>query len=114
MKTKQNQVLRTGMKVGAVLGVVAFLIFGIIPGFHYGGYGMLMLLGKLAGGPLEMTLAIRLLLVLGILLGILCIGFASIVIGSVFGTIAGYVVNAVGFLREPEMENGMAENKNKG
>jgi hypothetical protein len=95
MKTKTNNIVTIGTKVGAVLGGLVFLIFGIVPGFHYGGYGMLMLLSKMAGGPVEATLGVRMLLVLGVLMGIACVGALSIVLGSVFGTAAGVVVHAV-------------------
>jgi hypothetical protein len=105
MKEKNMEIVRTGMKVGALLGGVAFLIFGIVPGFHYGGYGTLMLLSKIAGGPLEFTLGIRLVVILGTLLGILCLASMSIVIGSVLGTVSGYVVNA--FSKAPEAEEEM-------
>jgi len=104
MKTKNMEVVKTGMKVGAVLGGIAFLIFGIVPGFHYGGYGTLMLLSKIIGGPVESTLAVRMFVVLGILLGILSLGFMSIVIGSVLGTASGYIVRAFSYLKVPEEE----------
>lgn len=93
MKTKAMETIRTGMKVGALLGGVAFLIFGIVPGFHYGGYGTLMILSKIANGPLEFTILTRIVVILGVLIGILCLGFMSIVVGSIFGTVAGYAVN---------------------
>ncbi|MGD2062450.1 MAG: hypothetical protein PVF51_02575 [Nitrospirota bacterium] len=95
MKATTNNIVTTGMKVGAVLGGMIFLIFGIVPGFHYGGYGMLMLLSKMAGGPVEATLIVRMLLVVGVLVGVCCAGALSIVLGSVFGTAAGVVVQAV-------------------
>jgi hypothetical protein len=110
MKERKMEVMRIGMKIGAVLGGIAFLVFGIVPGFHYGGYGTLMLLNKIVGGPLEFTLGVRMITILGILLGILCLGFMSIVLGSVFGTLSGYIVNVVGLSREPEVQEGMANN----
>ena len=109
MKTKTNNIVTTGMKVGAVLGGVIFLIFGIVPGFHYGGYGMLMLLSKIAGGPVEATLAVRMLLVLGVLMGITCVGALSIVLGSVFGTAAGVVVHAVSGVHAADEEKAAVE-----
>jgi hypothetical protein len=102
MKSQTNNIVTTGMKVGAVLGGMTFLIFGIVPGFHYGGYGMLMLLSKIAGGPVEATLVVRMLLVLGVLFGIACVGALSIVLGSVFGTAAGVVVHAVSGVQAAE------------
>lgn len=110
MKTKNTQITRTGMKVGAVIGAVAFLIIGIVPGFHYGGYGTLMLLTKLAGGPLEMTLGIRIIVLMGIALGILCLASMSIVLGSVLGTASGYVVSLASPSEAPEAREEAAKN----
>jgi hypothetical protein len=107
MKEKNREIVSIGTRVGAVLGGIAFLIFGVVPGFHYGGYGALMLFSKLAGGPIDMTLGIRLAIALGIILGILCLGFMGIVLGSVLGTIAGYIVNALGLAAEGEEEDEM-------
>jgi hypothetical protein len=108
MKKTNTDIARTGMKIGAVLGGVAFLIFGIVPGFHYGGYGTMMLLSKLAGGPLDMTLGIRILVVLGVLLGIVCLASMSIVLGSILGSAAGAVVKVFSPAETAETEKGAA------
>lgn len=107
MKTNEIEVIKTGMKVGAILGGIAFLVFGIVPGFHYGGYGALMLISKIAGGPVEATLAVRMVIVVGILIGIMCLGFMSIVIGSVLGTASGYMVHVLSYLKAPADEEHM-------
>jgi len=99
MRAKTMETARTGMKIGAVLGGVAFLAVGIVPGFHYGGYAALMLLTKIAGHPLAFGIGTRVLMVLGILLGILCMGSVSIVLGAVFGTLGGFAVQALSSLR---------------
>ncbi len=95
MNTNQTNTVKTAMKVGAMIGAVAFLIFGIAPAFHYGGMGTVMLLSKLAGGPLEFTLALRMIVVLGVLLGMFCLGSVSIVLGAIAGTVSGYLVSAL-------------------
>jgi hypothetical protein len=95
MKTKSMAAIRAGMKIGAVLGAMAFLAFGIVPGFHYGGYGTILLLGKLAGGSVTFTIGTRIVVILGVLLGILCAASMAIVIGSLVGTITSYLINAV-------------------
>ncbi len=95
MNTHETTTIKTGMKVGAMIGAAAFLIFGIAPAFHYGGMGTVILLSKLAGGPLEFTLALRMVVVLGVLLGMFCLASVSIVLGSIAGTVSGYLVNAV-------------------
>lgn len=94
MKARKD-IVRTGTKIGATLGGIAFLIFGIIPGFYFGSYGTLVILKHLMGGPVEPTVIVRMLVAVGILLGIVCIGSVSIVIGSILGTVLGYLVEAV-------------------
>jgi len=95
MKEGRRNTMRIGTKIGAGIGVVAFLVGGIIPGFYFGSYGTLILLSHLAGGPVEPTTIVRMLTVAGIMLGIFCVGAVSIVLGSVFGTAMGYVVDVV-------------------
>ncbi|HAM51536.1 MAG TPA: hypothetical protein DCP92_12920 [Nitrospiraceae bacterium] len=94
MKGKRGMV-QMGTKVGAVVGVIGFLAFGIIPGFYFGSYGTLVLMSHLFGGPLQATALLRIVTAAGIILGITCVGFMSIVVGSVLGTVGGYVAVAV-------------------
>jgi hypothetical protein len=94
MKETRMDVVKTSMKVGAVIGGIVFLLFGILPGFHFGSAGIIMLLSKVAGGAVEATLFVRILLVLGAVLGISCLGMLSIVLGSVMGTVSGAIVSA--------------------
>jgi hypothetical protein len=94
MKTKK-EVIRMWTKVGAVVGVIGFLAFGIIPGFYFGSYGTLVLMSHLFGGGLEPTVLLRVATAAGIILGITCVGFMSIVVGSILGTAAGYAAAAV-------------------
>ncbi len=70
MKARKDMV-RMGTKVGAVLGAIAFLVFGIIPGFYFGSYGTLVLLNHLFGGPLQATALVRIATAFGILIGII-------------------------------------------
>jgi hypothetical protein len=96
MKEARKNTMKVGTKIGAGIGVAAFLAFGIIPGFYFGSYGTLMLLSHLVGGPVEPTTIVRMITVVGVVLGIFCTGAVSIVLGSVFGTAMGYVVDVVG------------------
>jgi hypothetical protein len=111
MTAGRTNTMKVGTKIGAGLGVLAFLVFGIIPGFYFGSYGTLVLLSHLAGGPVEPTTIVRMLTVVGIMLGIFCVGAVSIVLGSVFGTAMGYVVDVIGSLgRAKEAEEAKAHN----
>lgn len=102
MKTRKMSVIKAGMKVGAVLGGAAFLLFGIVPGFHYGGFATVMLLSKMAGGPLEFTLGVHIIVILGVLIGILSLGFMSIVLGSILGTVSGFFVDLLSPAAAPD------------
>jgi len=93
MKAKGTTV-RMGTRVGAVVGVIGFLAFGIIPAFYFGSYATLVLMSHLFG-PLQATALLRVVTAAGIILGITCVGFTSIVVGSVLGTVAGYAVETV-------------------
>jgi len=96
MKEERKQTMRVGTKIGAAMGAIVFAVFGIVPGFYFGSYGTLMLLSRLAGGPVEPTTMVRMLTVVGIVLGLFCIGAVSIVLGSVFGTSLAYIVDVIG------------------
>lgn len=94
MKARKEMV-RMGTKVGGVLGGIAFLVFGIVPGFYFGSYGILVLMNHLFGGPLEATVLVRVAVAMGALVGIACIASVSIVVGAIFGTAVGYLSEAV-------------------
>ena len=111
MTEGRRKTMKVGTKIGAGLGVLAFLVFGIVPGFYFGSYGTLILLSHLAGGSVEPTTIVRMLTVVGIMLGIFCTGAVSIVLGSVFGTAMGYVVDVIGSLgKAKETEEVKAHN----
>ena len=38
----KNESVKTGMKIGAAVGGLVFLVFGIMPGFYFGSYGTLI------------------------------------------------------------------------
>jgi hypothetical protein len=96
----KNESVKTGMKIGATVGGLVFLVFGILPGFYFGSYGTLILLQKLMGGAIEPTLIVRAVIVMGSVVGIACAAAVSLVIGGLLGTALGYIVSAPAALRE--------------
>jgi hypothetical protein len=96
----KNETVRTGMKMGATIGGLAFLVVGIMPGFYFGSYGTLILLQKLMGGPVEPTLFVRAAIVMGIVAGLACAAAVSLVVGGLLGTALGYVVSAPAEMRK--------------
>ena len=96
----KNETVKTGMRIGATVGGLVFLVFGIMPGFYFGSYGTLILLQKLMGGTVDPTLFVRAAIVIGIVVGIACAAAVSLVVGGLLGTALGYVVAAPAALRE--------------
>ncbi len=98
----KNETVKAGMKIGAAIGGLLFLVGGIVPGFYFGSYGALILLQKLMGGTVEPTLVVRAVVVIGIVVGIACAAAVSIVVGGLLGTAMGYIVSAPAALREKQ------------
>jgi len=98
----KNETVKTGMKIGATVGGLVFLVFGIMPGFYFGSYGTLILLQKLSGGAVEPTLIVRAMVVMGIAVGIACAAAVSIVVGGLLGTAMGFVVSAPSAMKEKQ------------
>ena len=100
----KNETVKSGMRMGAVVGAIVFAVAGILPGFYFGSYGTLILLNKLMGGPVEPTLFVRAAIVMGILVGVACAAIVSVVGGGLVGTALGYVVSAPSAMREQTSE----------
>jgi hypothetical protein len=96
----KNETVKAGMKIGATVGGLVFLVFGIMPGFYFGSFGTLILLQKLMGGTVEPTLLVRAAIVMGIVVGIACAAAVSLVVGGLLGTALGYLVSAPQAMRE--------------
>ena len=94
MKARKEMV-RMGTKIGAALGGIVFLAFGLLPGFYFGSFGALVVLKHLMGGPVEPTVIVRMIIAVGIMLGITCTASVSLVMGSILGTALGYVSEAL-------------------
>ena len=96
----KNETVKAGMKIGATIGGLVFVIAGIVPGFYFGSFGTLFLLQKLMGGAVEPTLFVRATIVMGICVGIACAATVSIVVGSLAGTAMGYVASVPAAFRK--------------
>lgn len=95
MTSERMKTLKTGRKIGALVGGILFVVFGIVPGFYFGSYATLVLLTHLTGGPLDPGIIVRILLVAGIVVGLFCVAAVSIVLGSLTGTVLAYVADAL-------------------
>ena len=45
----KNETVKSGMKIGAMIGGLVFVVAGIVPGFYFGSFGTLILLQKIMG-----------------------------------------------------------------
>jgi hypothetical protein len=99
-RAMKNETVKAGMKIGATVGGLVFVVFGIMPGFYFGSFGTLILLQKLMGGTVEPTLFVRAAIVMGIVVGIACAAAVSLVVGGLLGTALGYLVSAPQTMRE--------------
>lgn len=95
MTEERKKTLNVGRKIGAAMGAIVFAVFGIVPGFYFGSAGTLILLSHLAGGSVEPGIIVRMLLVVGSMLGVFCVGAVSIVVGAVIGTALAYLTDLV-------------------
>jgi len=98
----KNETVKAGMKIGATVGGLIFLVFGIMPGFYFGSFGTLVLLQKLMGGTVEPTLFVRAAVVMGVMVGLACAATVCLVVGGLMGTVAGYVVSAPSSVKEKQ------------
>jgi uncharacterized membrane protein AbrB (regulator of aidB expression) len=96
----KNETVKTGMKIGAVVGGILFLVFGVVAGFYFGSYGTLFILGKLMGGTVEPTLFVRAAVVVGIGVGIAASATVHIITGGLIGTALGFLVSAPKVMKE--------------
>jgi hypothetical protein len=90
--TPQNKLFAL---VGSCVGMVAFLVFALLPAVLYGGYAGLLLAGGIVGTPVQPTLIVRAFIVFGIVLGVTGIGSLFAVMGAVAGAAVGALVGVV-------------------
>jgi len=83
--------LKAGRNIGAVIGAVAFLAVGLAPGFYFGSYGTIVLLSHFLGEALQGSVLVRMAVVVGTIMGIVCMASVSIVVGALAGTAIGWL-----------------------
>jgi len=110
MTEDRMKALKTGRNIGAMVGGIIFMVFGIVPAFYFGSFGMLTLVTHLVG-PVDPGILVRMLLVVGIIMGLVCTLFVSIVVGSVLGTALAAVTDAVASLAKPESKEAYAKSQ---
>ena len=110
MTSQRMGALRTGRNIGAVIGGIIFLVFGTVPAFYFGSFGMLTLITHLVG-PVDPGIIVRMMLVVGIVMGLVCTAFVSIVVGSVLGTTLAWATDALASAFRPSAKEAYAQAK---
>jgi hypothetical protein len=111
MTTTSNSATRTFGLIGAGVGLAAFLAVGLLPSILYGGYAGVMLASGIFGAPVDASLAVRALIVAGMVLGVT----ATASLFAVAGAVAGSAVAALtrGSRKVDEVEAPVAAKNHK-
>lgn len=75
--------------IGAGIGLTLFLALALLPSLLYGGYAGVLLAGGIFGTPVSASLAVRALIVFGMVLGVTAVGSLFAVAGAAAGAAVG-------------------------
>ena len=75
--------------VGAGIGLATFLAVALLPALLYGGYAGVLLASGIFGAPVTASIAVRALIVFGMVLGVTAVGSLFAVAGAAAGAAVG-------------------------
>jgi hypothetical protein len=75
--------------IGAGVGLTLFLALALLPALLYGGYAGVLLAGGIFGTPVTASIAVRVLIVFGMVLGVTAVGSLFAVAGAAAGAAVG-------------------------
>jgi hypothetical protein len=81
--------------IGAGVGLTLFLALALLPSLLYGGYAGVLLAGGIFGTPVSASIAVRALIVLGMVLGVTAVGSLFAVAGAAAGAAVGALLGVV-------------------
>ena len=85
---------KTATMIGAAVGLALFLAIGLLPALLYGGYAGVLLAGGIFGTPVHATLAVRALIVFGMVMGVTGVGALFAVGGAAAGAAVAVLTGA--------------------
>ena len=85
---------KTATLIGSAVGLAAFLAIGLLPAMLYGGYAGVLLASGMFGSPVTASLLVRFLVVGGMVLGVVGVGFLFTVAGACVGAAGSVLVGA--------------------
>jgi hypothetical protein len=85
---------KTASLVGAGIGLAIFLAVALLPSLLYGGYAGVLLAGGIFGTPVQATLAVRAVIVFGMVLGVTSVASLFTVGGAAAGAAVAALLSA--------------------
>jgi hypothetical protein len=83
---------KTSTLIGAGVGLALFLAIALLPALLYGGYAGVLLASGIFGVPVKATLAVRALIVFGMVLGVTSVASLFAVAGAAAGAAVSILV----------------------
>lgn len=76
-----------GIIAGAVIGLILYAFFGLLPTFRISSYLALLLLHKITGKSVDPTPAVRAFIIILVILCILSCAAISLITGAIIGSL---------------------------
>jgi len=71
---------------GGIVGLLAFLVVGLLPSLLYGGYAGVIIGSAIFGSPIHENVLAQATVVLGVLSGVLSVGSIFVLAGAILAT----------------------------
>jgi hypothetical protein len=96
---------RLSSLLGAGFGLVLFLAIALLPAMLYGGYAGVLLASGIFGSPITPTLAVKTVIIGGMILGTLSVASLFTVVGAVIGGGVYTLTSLSDMLKPSKLEN---------
>ena len=87
--------MKTGARVGALIGAGLFAVYGAVLGMYFGGFASVTILSKLTGSAVDSGLLARSFVCAGMLTGLICAATTSVVVGGLVGMLGGAAIHSI-------------------
>ncbi|MCX7914181.1 MAG: hypothetical protein N2511_06310 [Thermodesulfovibrionales bacterium] len=92
---KITQLSKKGLYVGAIIGIILFVLIGLLPSSFIGGVLGLKIASHIFGVPLGMAIMPRIIVGITMVLGVLITGTIFVMGLSFIGWLCGYVIEVL-------------------
>lgn len=91
---KKHETAKKGLYVGVGVGLVLFVLAGLLPGSLLGGVAGLKIVEALYGGPMTVAILPKIILAVSMLVGIMLAAVVYVLGSGIIGWSAGYMIEA--------------------